>query len=158
MARKMDPDRDREIDEDLVMRDDDHGIRREERNARRSLDDRDRGVAQRMQREQMRGRTDFTDTDFRARGAPGDWDNTGRFDGEEAFFSGSVREQGGGLDGQDAFAAEDIDLEMLPDDRDAFFQDEDDAATDGALGSRSRGAMSRDARRREHRRDPRDRR
>ncbi len=158
MARKMDPDRDRDIDEDLVMRDDDHGIRREERNARNSLDDRDRGVAQRMEREQMRGRSDFMDTDFRARGAPGDWDNTGRFDGEEAFFSGSVREQGGGLDGQDASASEDIDLDTLRGGRDQFFQDEDDAGAGLDPGGSSRDAMSREARRREHRRDPRDRR
>lgn len=157
MGRKMDPERDRDVDEDLVMRDDDHGIRREERNAQRPVNDRDRDVAERWEREQMRGRTDFADTDFRARGAPGDWDNTGRFDGEEAFLSGSVRGQGGGLDGYEG-ESDAIDLDMLRGDRDQFFRDEDEDLGGADLGSRSRGGMSRDARRREHRRDPRDRR
>lgn len=157
MGRKLDPERDRDDDEDLVMRDDDHGIRRDERNARRPLDDRDRDVAERWQREQMRGRTDFADTDFRARGAPGDWDNTGRSD-EEAFFSGSVRDQGGALDGSDGGDSQPIDLDTLRGGRDQFFRDEDEDLGGMDLGSRSRGGMSRDARRREHRRDPRDRR
>ncbi len=128
MARKMDPEQSRE-DEDLVMRDNDHGIRRGERNARHATNDRDRDVAEVWQREQMRGRGDFADTDFRARGAPGDQDNTGRIDGEEAFFSGSV----GDLDSLDGAGgeSEDIDLDTLGSGREQFFRDEEDDSGPG---------------------------
>lgn len=154
MGRKTD-DWSRE-DEDLVMRDDDHGLHRDERRRRRTPD-RDRDVAERIEREQMRGRSDFMDTDFRARGTPGDLDNIGRagFGDEEPFYSGSVRDPGEGLDGYEAEASEDVDLDSLRGGRDEFFRDEEEdiAGLDGGGGNRQ---WSRSGRRGEHRRDPRN--
>lgn len=68
----------------------------------RFMSDRDRNGAARWEREEWRGRGDFEDTDFRARGKPWDWDNTGdapaaRFGEERRFYAGlpGERERGG---------------------------------------------------------------
>lgn len=160
MARKIDENDNRREDEDLVMRDDDHGIRREDRNRQRPMNDRDRDVAQRWEREQLRGRDGFEDTDFRMRGAPGDWDATGRFDDEEAFYSGSVRDQGGDLAGSDgARDSASADTDTQRGESHAFFRDEEHNLDGSQDAGRSRD-WPRDAqgRRDQHRRDSGDRR
>lgn len=71
------------------------------------MSDRDRSGAARWEREQWRGRGDFEDTDFRARGKPWDWDNTGdspaaRFGEERRFYAGLPGErERGGIDNPD---------------------------------------------------------